>query len=152
MGKYSREELTEAHDHFLEVAGQCALSKQWRPWADLFTDDAEYFEHCFGRFTGPDEIYEWIQPLMNQWPNSEMTSFPHDWCVVDEERGWWICQIENRFRDPGDGKTYEAHNLTVLHYAGNGKFSYEEDAYNPANFAPMVKEWMEAVAKFEGER
>jgi hypothetical protein len=73
-----------------------------------------------------------------------MKEFPHDWCVCDEERGWWICQIENRFRDPGDGNVYQAYNLTVLKYAGNMQFSSEEDAYNPANFAPVVKSWIEA--------
>jgi hypothetical protein len=73
-----------------------------------------------------------------------MTMFPHDWCVCDEERGWWICQIENRFNDPGDGKVYQAYNLTVLKYAGDLQFSSEEDAYNPANFAPVVKGWMAA--------
>jgi hypothetical protein len=152
MARYSREELQEAHDHFVGVAGACAQSGEWRPWADLFTPDAEYLEHTFGRFHGPDEIYAWIQGLMSQWPNSEMTSFPHDWCVCDEERGWWICQIENRFRDPGDHKTYQAHNLTVLHYAGDNKWSYEEDAYNPTNFIPMVNEWIAAVSAHEGER
>ena len=149
MGDYTREELQSAHDHFVSVANDCARRGEWRAWADLFTDDAEYFEHTYGRFHGPDEIYNWIQPLMAQWPNSEMNAFPHDWCVMDEERGWWICQIENRFRDPGDGKIYQEHNLTVLHYAGNNKWSFEEDAYNPTNFVPMVTEWM-AAAKAHG--
>ena len=81
---------------------------------------------------------------MAEWPNSEMKEFPHDWCVCDEERGWWICQIENRFRDPGDGEVYQAYNLTVLKYAGDMQFSSEEDAYNPANFAPVVKAWIDA--------
>ena len=84
---------------------------------------------------------------MAQWPNSEMKEFPHDWCICDEERGWWICQIENRFVDPGDGEVYQAYNLTVLKYAGDGQFSREEDAYNPANFAPVVKAWIAAEAQ-----
>jgi len=32
----------------------------------------------------------------------------------------------------------------VLHYAGDMRFSYEEDAYNPTNFGPVVKGWLEA--------
>ena len=76
---------------------------------------------------------------MAEWPNSEMKSFPHAWCVCDEERGWWVCRIENRFEDPGDGEVYEEHNITVLHYAGDNQWSYEEDAYNPANFGETVK-------------
>lgn len=152
MGQFSREELQEAHDTFVATAGRCAASGEWRDWVDLFTEDAEYLEHCFGRFHGREAIYDWIQPLMSEFPNSEMTSFPHDWCVLDEERGWWICQIENRFRDPGDGSINQAHNLTVLHYAGDGQFSYEEDAYNPASFVPMVQEWLAVVQRYEGDR
>ena len=90
----------------------------WRPWAELFTEDAQYVEHHYGTFEGREAIASWISQTMAEWPNSEMTEFPHDWCVCDEERGWWICQIENRFRDPGDGKVYEAANITVLKYAG----------------------------------
>jgi hypothetical protein len=147
MGQFSREELVAAHDRFIEVAARCGESREWREWSEMFTPDAEYLEHTFGHFHGREEIYNWIQPLMNQWPNSEMTTFPHDWCVVDEERGWWICQIENRFRDPGDGSIHQAHNITILHYAGDGMFSYEEDAYNPANFGPMVEAWLAAVER-----
>ena len=73
MGRFSREELVAAHDHFVEVAARCTAGHEWREWADLFTEDAEYLEHTYGRFSGRDQIYEWIQPLMNQWPNSEMT-------------------------------------------------------------------------------
>jgi hypothetical protein len=79
-----------------------------------------------------------------------MKYFPHDWCICDEERGWWVCQIENRFTDPGDGQIYEAYNLTVLKYAGDMQFSSEEDAYNPANFAPVVKAWITAKRAAEG--
>ena len=37
--------------------------------------------------------------------------------------------------DPGDGSVHEAANITILHYAGDGRWSYEEDVYNPAHFA-----------------
>ncbi|MDQ3293939.1 MAG: nuclear transport factor 2 family protein, partial [Actinomycetota bacterium] len=33
---------------------------------------------------------------------------------------------------------------TVLHYAGDGLWSYEEDAYNPANMGEMVTGWIAA--------
>lgn len=153
MSRWDREELQAAHDHFVEVANGCAAAGDWRRWADLFTDDAEYVEHVFGRFHGRRQICEWISNTMAEWPNSQMTSFPHDWCVCDEERGWWVCCIENRFEDPGDGGTYEASNLTILHYAGDMRFSYEEDVYNPATFAPVVEAWVAASkANGGGER
>ncbi len=148
--KWSREELEEAHRHYMETAGRCAASGEWREWADLFTDDAVYLEHTFGTFRGPEEIYDWIAPLMADWPNRAMDSFPHAWCVCDEERGWWICRIENRMQDPGDGSVHQAHNITVLHYAGDMKFSYEEDAYNPAAFGPMIEGWLKAYTAHGG--
>jgi len=149
--RWSREELEQAHRNFIDTAARCGESGDWRAWADLFTEDAEYLEHTFGSFHGRDEIYAWISGTMAQWPNSAMTTYPHTWCVCDEERGWWICRIENRMKDPGDGSIHQAHNITVLHYAGDMKFSYEEDAYNPAAFGPMIQSWTEAYLANGGE-
>src|SRR5580698_1842600 len=144
MGQWSREELQQAHDHYLAVANECSEQRDWRRWADLFTPDAEYLAYHFGRFNGREAIFNWITETMSSWPNSDMTAFPHEWCVCDTERGWWVCKILNRMADPGDGNIYEEANLTVLHYAGDMQFSYEEDAYNPAAFGPMLVAWSAA--------
>ena len=45
-----------------------------------------------------------------------------------------ICEFQNRMRDPGDGSIHQEPNISVLKYAGDGLWSYEEDAYNPMNF------------------
>jgi hypothetical protein len=144
MGRWDRAELQAAHDRFIEAATESGAKGDWRSWAEMFTEDAEYIEHHYGRFHGRDEILAWISKTMAEWPNNEMTMFPHDWCVCDEDSGRWICQIENRFNDPGDGKIYQASNITILTYAGNMQFSSEEDVYNPMTFAPVVKAWMAA--------
>jgi hypothetical protein len=54
-------------------------------------------------------------------------------------------------QDPGDGSVHQAHNITVLHYAGDMKFSYEEDAYNPAAFGPMIEGWLQAHTVHGGQ-
>jgi hypothetical protein len=46
--------------------------------------------------------------------------------------------------DPGDGSDHREYNWTLLHYAGNGQFSYEEDMYNPVEFGAMIKGWLAA--------
>jgi hypothetical protein len=61
--------------------------------------------------------------------------------VFDEERGWIICEIRNLMQDPGDGSVHETPNLTILHYAGDNQFAYEEDVYNPMRFMEMVADW-----------
>jgi hypothetical protein len=144
MGEWSREELEEEFGKYQEVAAEAAMSGDWRAWADQFTEDATYIEHHFGEFSGNEAIYQWIQATMSEFPNNEMTSFPVDWYTVDEDKGWIIFKVWNRFKDLGDGKVYQAYNLSILHYAGNGKWSYEEDVYNPVLFAPTVGDYLKA--------
>jgi hypothetical protein len=81
---------------------------------------------------------------MQQWPNDHMTAFPITWYSIDEERGWIFCEVMNRMEDLGDGRIYQEPNITILHYAGDGLFKYEEDAYNPHNMGVMVSAWIQA--------
>ncbi len=46
--------------------------------------------------------------------------------MIDEEKGWVMAQVWNRMVDPGDGSLHQAYNFTLLKYAGNGKWCYEE--------------------------
>ena len=68
-----------------------------------------------------------------------------------QDRGWIVCQVWNRMADPGDGSLHQEYNFTLLKYAGSGRFSYEEDIYNPAGFGEMVKGWLAAKAELEGQ-
>ena len=86
----------------------------------------------------------WITETMNQWPASEMTAFPVSWYSIDQDKGWIICEVMNRMRDLGNGSIYQEPNITILHYAGEGLFSYEEDAYNPANMGTTIGAWIAA--------
>ena len=69
--------------------------------------------------------------------------------MIDEERGWVVCQVWNRMADPGDGSVHQAHNFTLLKYAGDGLWSYEEDVYNPAKFTEMLGGWQTRKAELE---
>ena len=141
MARWTRSELEDAFGEYQRVAAAAGASGDWRPWADLFTEDAQYVEHLYGRMEGREAIHQWISATMGEYPGSEMPEFPIEWYVIDEERGWVVCQVWNRMADPGDGSIHQAYNLTVLHYAGNSRWSYEEDIYNPMRFGTMLKEW-----------
>jgi hypothetical protein len=39
----------------------------------------------------------------------------------------------------------------VLHYAGDGKWSFEEDIYNPEKFAVVFGRWMERRRELRGD-
>jgi len=147
MGKWSRGEIEEAFDTYQAVGLKAGTSGDWRPWVELFTEDAIYVEHLFGTFGGREGIYNWITKTMATPPNDEMRYFPVEWYMIDEERGWVACQIWNRMIDPGDGSCHQAYNFTLLKYAGGGLWSSEEDIYNPKHFADMLKGYAAAKKK-----
>jgi uncharacterized protein (TIGR02246 family) len=143
MSRWSRSELEEAFAHYQAVALEAGTSGDWNAWADLFTEDATYVEHLFGRFGGREAIRRWITTTMAEPVNDQMQFFPIEWYVIDEDRGWVVCQVWNRMVDPGDGSVHQEYNFTLLKYAGDNRWSYEEDIYNPAGFGTMVQGWLE---------
>jgi hypothetical protein len=145
MGQFTRAQLEEAFATFQQAAATAGATGDWSTWADQFTEDATYVEHHYGRFEGREAIRAWITETMGRFPGDRMPDFPVDWHVIDEERGWIVCQLENRMEDPGDGSVHQAANITILHYAGGGKWSYEEDVYNPAHFTRMLQGWQARV-------
>ncbi|HKY15303.1 MAG TPA: nuclear transport factor 2 family protein [Microthrixaceae bacterium] len=150
MSRWNRAEIEAAFDRYQAAALKGGTTGDWDDWVDCFTEDCTYNEHMYGVMGGREAIRTWIHKVMVEtYPGNEMPHFPIDWYVVDEERGWIVCKVWNRMRDPGDGSLHQAYNLTILHYAGGGRFSYEEDIYNPHHFGVMIKGWEERKAKLE---
>ena len=142
MTACTRAELEQEFEAYQERGREAGRTGDWNAWADQFTEDAVYVEHLYGRFEGREAIRQWITSTMSQFPNDQFTQFPIEWAMFDENRGWIVCEIQNRLNDPGDGQIYQAANLTKLHYAGGGQWSYEEDAYNPQAMAEVVQAWL----------
>jgi SnoaL-like domain len=137
----SRVELEGALEHYQATVRRASTSGDWTLFASLFTANAKYNEHAYGRFEGRDRIAAWAVRTMTSFPGNCMVEFPVAWAVYDADRGWIVCEIRNLMRDPGDGSVHETPNTTILHYADENLFSYEEDVYNPMNFAAMVAGW-----------
>ena len=144
MGKWSREEIEEAFENYQKVALEAFTSGNYGLWADLFTEDCTYVEHHWGRFGGREAVKKWITMLQSTPPLPEMKYFPIEWYVIDEDKGWVVCAIWNRMSDPGDGSIHQEQNWSLIKYAGNGKWKYEEDIYNPLRFMEMLERWQQA--------
>ncbi len=147
MGAFSRAELEEAFAHYKAVSAEAARTGNWAPWADLFTDDVTYIEHHFGEMHGRQVILDWITETMRTPPNDSMSEFPIEWHVADDERGWVVFCAQNRMQDPGDGSVHQAPSWSLIKYAGNGLWSYEEDLYNPNEFVEMIGAWAQAKGR-----
>jgi ketosteroid isomerase-like protein len=126
---YPREEIQEVLgryralrariDEGLEPNGFGAL-------ADFYTDDAVYVDGAWGRIEGKEEIAHWLEHsmvgLMDWKFPVEFTAIEGNDVVIK-----WTQII------PGtkpDGSPYAQSAYSRLRYAGDGKFSYEEDTYN----------------------
>lgn len=151
MGRFELREIEEAFRVYRDKAARAAASGQWDEWVELFTEDATYVEHHYGRYEGREAIRKWITETMSAPLNKDMNAFPVRWYVIDEEQAWVVCSVINRMADPGDGSVHEADSWTKLHYAGEGRFSYEEDMYNPNEFAKMISGWAEARKRCGGQ-
>jgi hypothetical protein len=151
MGRWTREEIENAFADYQRTALQAGTTGNWDVWADQFTEDATYIEHHYGTIGGREAIRSWISETMSTFPGAQMPHFPVEWYVIDEDRGWVVCQVWNRMEDPGDGSLHQAYNFTLLKYAGDGKWSYEEDIYNPAHFATMVQGWIDTRKGLEAD-
>jgi hypothetical protein len=144
MGQWSRDELESAFQHYVTTAADAVARGDWTQWSELFTEDATYVEHHYGVFEGKPAITAWINSTMSPFPGMH---FPIEWHVVDEERGWIVFLAWNRMPDPDGNGPYQAGSWSLLKYAGDNRFSYEEDMYNPNEFSEMLEAWQAARKK-----
>ena len=126
-------------DAFEEFLNRGARGRDWPAWAALFTDDAVYTEHCMGQFRGSAGIDAWIRSAME--PVACMT-FSVEWCAIEGDLlAFWIW---NHLPTPlGTDNEFCFPNLSVLTYAGDGRWSAEEDFYAPA-WTRCVVDWFRA--------
>ncbi len=137
MSEITTVELAEAFEEFQRLG---ARGRDWPAWSALFTDDATYIEHCMGRFRGADGVKAFIVEAMK--PVAPMT-FSVDWAILQPP--YVAFNIWNHMPDPnGSGLRYSFSNLSLLIYAGHGKWSWEEDFYAPNDSADTVIEWYKA--------
>jgi len=139
---FDRAELESAFASYRAAADHGAETDDWTSFADHFTEDCFYLEHLMGEMHGRDEVLAFYnRSMVEQYPGNCIESFPIEWWIIDEERGWIVFQAWTVMSDPGDGSDHRTYNISILHYAGDGKFSYQEDIYNPMRFAEVIGEW-----------
>ncbi len=150
MGRFTRKELEEALRIYNEAHARASETGDWSIWANIFTEDAVYIEHAYGEFHGRAEIEKWIKAVMAPFPHM---TFPQEWHCIDEEHDAIIFCVQNTLTHPTDkNRKFSFPNWTRVIYAGNGKFSYEEDIYNPRRDAPrVIAEWLAAGGKLACE-
>jgi hypothetical protein len=137
---FPREEIEAELEKYRARGDLAVATGDWDQWADQFTADAQYREHHYGYFRSQDEIRSWIKSVMQPFPTMK---FPISYTVIEGNR--ISALIPNILPAPeGDDGYYGFDVNTILHYAGNGKWSFEEDVYSPAEAGAVVKRWIAA--------
>jgi hypothetical protein len=132
---HSRDEVEAAFVNYWRTG---AVGEDWEAWADLFTDDAVYVEHMYGVMHGRAAIRDWIVPVMAHYSDIYTV---YEWHMIDGDRVAFRMQNRRDHPDPTQ-PPIDFPGITILDYAGDGKFSLEEDYW-------AVKAAQEASAQYE---
>jgi len=143
--RFSRDEMEQAFRTYWRTG---AVGEDWDAWADLFTEDAEYVEHVLGTMHGREEIRAWIKPIMAQYPELYTA---YEWHSVDETSGRVMVYMQNRRDHPSGTGTIDFPGITILQYAGNGRWSSEEDFWAVPKAYETVEVYAAACKKFDPE-
>ncbi len=138
---FTQRELAAAFAEFETTVDGAAQTRNWDPWVDQYTDDVTYIEHAAGTMHGREQVRPWIWKTMETFPGSHMTAFPSLWRVYDEATARVICELDNPMLDPGDGTIVSATNISIVTYAGDGRWCRQEDIYNPLRFVSATVKW-----------
>lgn len=133
---FGRAEVEAAWRHRMALQDR----DDWEAFGKTFTEDAVYVEHHCGTFAGRAQILAWLVPIMEQCKD---WTYPIEWVSIDGNRV--VHKWQNRL--PGrrpDGSYYEFGGITVMVYAGNGAFSFQEDIYNARELEKVLQEWTAA--------
>ena len=134
----SRErEILDLHERYLETRRRAERGEVgWDALAEFFTEDAVFIDPAWGRVEGRDAIVRFLSESM---AGLEGWTFPQEWQMVEGDR--LVTRWMNRL--PGarpDGTYYEAPGISVITYAGGGRFSREEDLLNMAHVIEVIRE------------
>ena len=120
---FDREEVEAAFEHWWSVGN---AGEDWEAWVQLFTPDVHYLDHFWGPLDGHAQVDAWIHAVMKGVPEIYGV---YEWHVIDGDRV--VFHYQNRRDHPADPAAwFDFAGLSVLTYAGDGRWSAEEDFWD----------------------
>jgi hypothetical protein len=143
MPTCDRDELEQAFRTYWRTG---AVGEDWDGWANLFTEDCTYFEHYYGAMQGREVVRAWIKPVMARYGEIYTA---YEWHTIDVERGRVIFYMQNRRDHPGGQGTIDFPGVSLLEYAGSGKWKREEDFWAWKQREVAMKAYEDASRQFD---
>jgi hypothetical protein len=132
---HSREEVQAAVDRYLQVRRDIDEGRGgWGDLAQFFTDDAVFIDPAWGRVEGIEEMRKSV--FGDAMIGLDSWKFPVEFTMIDGDtvvvKWWQVIRGE-------DGTEHRQSGYSTLLYAGDGKFSYEEDLLNMVHVMEDIK-------------
>jgi ketosteroid isomerase-like protein len=143
VSSHPRAEIQDAIDRFIAANRRAEEVGDWSGLADFYTEDAVYtyaglaaggLVDARGRNEIRRQILERDMAPYRGW------TFPYEWVAIDGDRvvtRWWN-------RAPGsraDGTPIECPGMSVLEYAGGGRFKSQFDLFDRLSVKAVAEEW-----------
>ena len=145
MATFDRDELESAFRTYWRTG---AVGEDWDAWANLFTEDCTYFEHYYGSMQGREAVRAWIKPVMERYGEIYTA---YEWHTIDVDRGRVIFYMQNRRDDPSGQGTHDFPGVSLLEYAGDGKWKREEDFWAWKQREVAMKSYEDACRRIDPE-
>jgi hypothetical protein len=155
MPAFPRAELDAMVEHWLAENRRCEEAGDWRPLADLYTEDATY-----GWNIGPDQDFMAVGrdeirdiALGLEMGGLDGWTYPYQSILVDEVKGevvgFWK-QVADANRP--DGTPYEVLGIggSWFRYAGDRRWSWQRDWFDLGNVTSVFVEMMKADVLSDG--
>ncbi len=155
MPAYPRAELEEMLERWLQANRDAEQAGDWRPMAELYTEDATYGWN-FGpkeefMAVGREEIREYA--LGTEMFGLDGWEYPYMEVLIDDQKGQILGlwrQIADATR--ADGTQYEVGGIggSWFRYAGDGQWSWQRDFFDYGNAVALFVEMMADGTLSEG--
>lgn len=143
---FDRDEVEASFHKYMDSVQEAMRTMDFKTWIEnAFTEDARYIDRGLGTRQGRAAIIDWMGSLMDSFPGE--FCYRHDWHMIDGDRV--VSYHHDGFPDPAGGDPHECPVVSILHYAGDGRWSYEEDVYNAKEFEAALSAYLEAKGKVE---
>ena len=139
---FDRQEVEEAFKHYFLTG---PVEEDWVTWSQLFTEDGVYFDHYYGRFRGPAEIQVFLESTMMYGKHCYTA---HEWYNIEGGRIVWKGINRADHPDP-DQPPFEFPSLQIIQYAGDGRWSSEEDWWIQSEMIAYARGYARACRDFD---
>lgn len=139
---HPREEVAAAANRFADANVRAEEERNWAPLADFYTDDAVYTyvglsSNGLVEARGKEEIRKIV--MGRDMEDYAGWTFPFQWIVIDGDRV--VTRWSNRPPEKRpDGSVIECPGMSVLEYAGGGKFRSQFDLFDRLSVKSVIDE------------